>query len=1279
MKDKGATPQNTMKDKEATPQNTMKDKEATPQNAMKDKGATPQNAMKDKGATPQNTMKDKEATPQNAMKDKGATPQNTSRQTTQTQMLYRASPYPPNIPVALGIKIEPHHIFGLCREARNNLHFLDEETIVFPSGNNCVLYNVHQQQTNFIPGAMPYQMEKQAIKALAISSDRCFLAVSERGVQSTVSVYDIKSDQCYKMQVLRGGDFNVKEFVCMAFSADSKYLLCQGGGPDWILFYWDWETDEVIATVDTTRLGFVSQVSFNPVDNTQICVSGKYVFTIYQLEKDRLKKISTFKMDRENNKSHAWLSEDSIVFGTETGKLKLLKDGEFSKNDPSSTAVLPCISAVMAYSKGFAYASRLGEVCLYEKIEYGYMKVAEIRIPQDPCSNEPSLSAQQEIKSMCLSPSEETLAISTQHGQIYHVNLASVEISQNKQANFEYLFHSLHSGSITGLSVSSSKHLFATCSKDNSVRIWNYKTNSLELHKEFPEEPNCISLHPNGLSILVGFSDKVCLMNLLVDEFCTVQEFDIQDCSECVFNHDGTMFAAVRDNLISIISIRTGDKVDLNGHVNMVQFVKWSEDDRHLVSFGTDGAVYEWSVLGGECTLNESRDGEILRDLASFDKAYTAISMTHSVQAVFVGTAIGTVRVMQYPLEESCWTEYPAHSGPITKMIVTPDDQYLVTASEDGSLLIWTITDLEGHQLSTVKETCCTEEVLCSRAFLEKKDQTIPEAHGLIKLNKKLECKLNQSQTDYEKKHEESQKELLKNIEGLESQIEKLNIEKEERKISQEKALTEMREKHAKELEDMENKHAEETFQALKVQEDLKQKLDELHKDYGKNLRKEEDSSFCIMDKKQNMIQNEVPLITINNRLDELIEDRNRPTGETAETEIEQLKNRIKEKNLFFKQLKAEMEENNSRNKEVIHQLKEKLKVKGNELCTERQRVRNLKVLVDRMKADIQTCSDFIQRPKMLKENFIKLYKRYIKGAVRGLVEQILCLVNRRAVPTNDLYQEMNKIYRDWTQYSRTVKTDAHVRNSIANGRVALRDQFVEGVRDPSLRRELRKFVRDHPRCTMMDVRDEAQLWAAEESSASSKTSKSRYGSNMTQCSALRVQEKKPVTLEDVLDVVAEQGKAISELTQVVKRLSVRNSASLEAPRPRSQPKFTEDGQPICFRCQVAGHVAKNCPQRQSSRAVKPVSSDSQGNKSPQVVGSRAIQGGRTDSKDALPACDQLLQRAVGTCPVVELSIGGITTKGLLDTGSQMMTSSPQLVGSNSQQPTGLTYPTWVT
>lgn len=63
--------------------------------------------------------------------------------------------------------------------------------------------------------------------------------------------------------------------------------------------------------------------------------------------------------------------------------------------------------------------------------------------------------------------------------------------------------------------------------------------------------------------------------------------------------------------------------------------------------------------------------------------AYTAISMTRSGQAVFVGTAAGTVQVMQYPLEEEkSWTEHQAHSGPITQIAITPD-QYLLTVSED--------------------------------------------------------------------------------------------------------------------------------------------------------------------------------------------------------------------------------------------------------------------------------------------------------------------------------------------------------------------------------------------------------------------------------------------------------------------------------------------------------------------------------------------------------------------------------------------------------------------
>lgn len=55
---------------------------------------------------------------------------------------------------------------------------------------------------------------------------------------------------------------------------------------------------------------------------------------------------------------------------------------------------------------------------------------------------------------------------------------------------------------------------------------------ALELYKEFQEEAYSVSLHPTGLFVLVGFSDKLRLMNLLIDDIRTFKEFSIRGCRE---------------------------------------------------------------------------------------------------------------------------------------------------------------------------------------------------------------------------------------------------------------------------------------------------------------------------------------------------------------------------------------------------------------------------------------------------------------------------------------------------------------------------------------------------------------------------------------------------------------------------------------------------------------------------------------------------------------------------------------------------------------------------
>lgn len=104
--------------------------------------------------------------------------------------------------------------------------------------------------------------KSQGMSALAISANRRYLAVSQRGEQATITVLDLHHEQGRKRKVLTAGDTPVQDYVCMAFSADSKYLIGQTGPPEWTLIFWLWEKHKVLATAKTTSpSNAVSQVS----------------------------------------------------------------------------------------------------------------------------------------------------------------------------------------------------------------------------------------------------------------------------------------------------------------------------------------------------------------------------------------------------------------------------------------------------------------------------------------------------------------------------------------------------------------------------------------------------------------------------------------------------------------------------------------------------------------------------------------------------------------------------------------------------------------------------------------------------------------------------------------------------------------------------------------------------------------------------------------------------------------------------------------------------------
>lgn len=799
---------------------------------------------------------------------------------------------------------QPHFIFGLRTSVTNNLCYIDEHTLVYPSGNNCVCFNTVERSQRFIPGSD----RSPGLSALAISANRRYLAAAESGERASITVLDLLHEQGRKRKVLSPGDLQLQEFVCMAFSPDSKFLIAQSGGPEWTLILWLWEKQKILATVTTgSSKHVITQISFNPHNNMQLCVSGSGVLKLYRYTEGALKQTSFPKVESVHFLCHAWVSEERVVAGTDSGRLLLFESGDLrreiilsnaAKNERADKQVEmkrvkdsevdeSCfrVTAVISLSKGFACSAGPGTVCLFEKTkEDGYRKSQDILIPTDAGGSELVPADSQEIHTLCMSLSEETLVVSTDRGQLYSVCLSSAHKNKEGQLHFEFVSQSFHSKPITGLSICLRKPILATSSLDRSVRIWNYETKSLELCKEFQEEAYSVALHPTGHFILVGFSDKLRLMNLLIDDIRAFKEFAVRGCRECAFSHGGHMFAAVSGNVISIYSITSFENIiNLKGHNGKVRGIEWSPDDRRLVSCGMDGAVYEWNTqtgkresesvlkecsytglsfssdyrtiltVGNDHTLKEIQDCQVLREVPADAVAHCAVAVSRTGRVVFTGTSTGSIRAVKYPLPtQKEWVMYQAHCAPVTKMLITFDEQFLLTISEDGCLLISKIIDKEGRRLKTNKQILHTEEVLVTKSDLEEKNQNMLELRmRLEEMQMENEYQLRLKDINYNEKMKDLTERFTQQIQTLQrtQQVLKSEMEKQEQEFVENSA--QMMEKHSKEVKDLEVSYSQKLIVEHERFKDLQSEGEKMQQDFELRLKEAAELSSRALEEQQ--------------------------------------------------------------------------------------------------------------------------------------------------------------------------------------------------------------------------------------------------------------------------------------------------------------------------------------------------------------------------------------------------------------------------------------------
>ncbi|KAI9351164.1 WD repeat-containing protein 65-like protein [Zopfochytrium polystomum] len=942
------------------------------------------------------------------------------------------------------------HVFGLTVTATpENIFYVDESTIIFPAGCNVVVADVDQGSQKFIPATE----KAEAISALTVSPDRHIFAVAERAARPSLVIYDLHSFRkrrtlppCPESQGV------AKEFTSMAFSADGRYLAAQLGSPELILHYYSWEKGRLLATFNFSSIatalsgpamqssvpppsqsvvnksigpaavaasGDILQIAICPNDSCQISVLADTSFRVFRYSEGFIKLSFERKGMPKEFTCHCWMFNDRIAVGTSDGRILVCTMGEVLQElrfGPAGT--FTAVSFMIHMSRGLIVSSKSGHVEVMERFLETEAKVERLKLlwrMATPDEGSP-------IRSMAISGSEGSLLVCLENYQLLKMALAWSEIMKGEDIKFEPLFHPSHHSAITGLDVCCRKPLLATCGTDRSVRIWNYHTRICELCKIFPEEPFSVSLHPSGLYILVGFSDKLRLFNVLIDDFRLFKEIGIRSCRECSFSNGGHIFAAAYGNTIQIYSTWTFDNIgNLKGHNGKVKSIHWTPDDSVLISSGADGAVYTWLVrdfkresehilkscsytsavctpdgklvyaVGSDKLMKEISESTVTHQVES-NVTLTQLAISNSGRMMFAGTLTGQVRSIKYPFSGNSedYQEHQAHSAAVTKFKISYDDQYLFSVADDGCLFMYKIADKDDRSIKRDRGSKrnqgseFADEILITKSDLEEKTVLMSELQrSLEELKLEHEYQLRLKDMNFNEKLKEITEKYSQEIEALKISTSVLRTEKDKEEVRHEEELQALKSRQMNELHDVEAKYNQnlmeeyEKFQAL--QQNAVQKQESWQKqmrDYDSETQRQLSDTQAEAEARLNQKASEAAKLQaeMQQQLEEF-EEMTRQNDDDIDSEVTLVQNRYEKRVRVEREEGARLKGENGLMRKKFNSLNKDIEDNKAEILRAKEDEKRLRAVIASLEKEIASFKkEMAERDEMIQDKERRVY-----------------------------------------------------------------------------------------------------------------------------------------------------------------------------------------------------------------------------------------------------------------------------------------------------------------
>ena len=691
--------------------------------------------------------------------------------------------------------------------------------------------------------------------------------------------------------------------------------------------------------------------SFSPIDASVAVCTGKDCVKFFRIAERDMRVVHENEIPNQNFISQCWLRhpDDTLIAGTESGDLLVFQNGEFvctlsclPKSESESKSEKGQISSLLAFNLGFIIGSSNGT------FHFVYLNMDAVSKPlHEQFSLVKTVRTDltgKPIISMSLSIDEDGFSALSADNQLLYINLLNPHTLEPEDIVFSQM--SFHGPSaIQGMDVCLKKPLILTCSEDSTLRIWNFLTNELELHKNFAgDEMFCCALHPTGLHAAVGFSDKLRVYHVLVDDIRVCLEVPIKACKEARFSHGGHMLAAANGNSICVYEFCTGEKVvDLKGHNSKVKALYWLKSGFQLLSCGQDGAVYLWDLEGkrnGEflnkgnmytsvvnvddrvfATGSDKKLLELdLSELIPVENRSVDLVMSHLAISASKGVILAStdekekpnsIRAYAYPVTGD-YNSYPCVASVVTRMRLTPDEKFLVVADKSGCLVVLELKDRNDrftrnpNAVGDITEGVnWTDEVLLTRADLEEKNATIGELKTKVeelKLHNEYQQKL--KEMNYSENIKEVTDKFFQELEQSKSVYRLLQEEISDCELEYEEKRNRMNEEHQHDLQELETDYQAQIMEQVdlyhsivrerdahierldeqrkKLIEAHEQFVDSLIADFERKLEEDRAARLQLEDEKAELVKE--------------LEEGNRQLEDDIDTEIEETRKGYDEK-----------------------------------------------------------------------------------------------------------------------------------------------------------------------------------------------------------------------------------------------------------------------------------------------------------------------------------------------------------------------------------------------